>query len=317
MKPFCKHLLMFVMLCISWWTVVSASPTKAIDNKCFGLMLVDNISHYTTVGEVNNYDNRLRLQNINLTPEDLKAGENVFKFYRTAENGTKHVFAELVLNATAAGENTTVIPSIRYYDENDNPTANGGNTTLNYSSRTYANADTLDLYGVIDYVNDVFCECVADNQHPAAYTYYATFNEEEPVTYNVGDVLGSLNINTLSSGSNTLSPPWGGTINKTTNGPGAPYALIDRSSGITFIIPEGVNNTSITVTITTTNNNEGGGTLTINGNSYTVTKNKTNYLVVNGVSSGETITISSNNDNKPRIVSTSTIYVYYGNYSGN
>ena len=308
---------MFAMLCSSGWAFASDSPTKAIDNKCFGLMLVDNISHYTTVGELNNYDNRLRLQNINLTPEELKAGENVFKFYRTAENGTKHVFAELVLSATATGETTTVIPSIRYYDENDNLTANGGNTTLKYSSRTYANADTLDLYGIMDYVNDVFSESVADNQHPAAYTYYATFNEVEPVTYNVGDVLGSLDISNLTSGANNLSAPWGGTITKTTNGPGAPYALIGKNNSITFTIPEGVNDESVTVAITTANNNEGTGTFIINGNSYSATKNKTNYFVVQHMNSGGTITISTQDDNKPRINATSTIYIYFGNYSGN
>lgn len=317
MRLLTKHLLMFAMLCTSGWAFASASPTKAIDNKCFGLMLVENISHYTTAGELNNYDNRLRLQNINLTPEDLKAGENIFKFYRTDENGTKHVFAELVLSATAVGESTTVIPSIRYYDENDNLNANGGNATLNYSSRTYANTDTLDLFGVIDYVNDVFSESVAENEHPAAYTYYATFNEEEPVSFNVGDVLGSLDINTLSSGNNTLSLPWGGTISKTTSGPGAPYAVINRNNSISFTVPEGVNNVSVTVAITTINSNQGAGTFRINGSTYTATRNTTNYFIVNNVTSGGTITISGNNAASPRILSTSTIYIYFGNYNGN
>ena len=317
MRLLTKHLLMFAMLCTSGWTFVSASPTKAIDNQCFGLILVDNISHYTTAGELNNYDNRLRLQNINLTPKNLKAGENVFKFYRTDENGTKHVFSELVLSATATGETTMVIPSIRYYDENDNLTTNGGNTTLNYSSKTYANSDTLDLFGIIDYVNDVFSESVAENLHPAAYTYYATFNEQEPGTFNVGDVLGCLDINTLSSGNNTLSSPWGEAINKATNGPGSPYALIGKNNSITFTIPEGVNDESVTVAITTANNNEGAGIFIINGNTYSATKNKTNYFVVQHMSSGGTITISTQDDNKPRINATSTIYIYFGNYSGN
>ena len=316
MKPVYKHLMMFALLSVAGWTTSMAlSPGER-----FHLLLVDNISQYTTVGEVNNYDNRLRLQNISLSPADLNSGENVFKFYRTAEDGTKHKFAELCLTASGTSLPMTVTPSIRYYDEDDNVTENGGNAALNYVSRTYTTNDTIDLYGVMDYVNDVFSIRVADNMHPASYTYYATFTEagDEPQpVYQVGDILGSLDINSLASGDNTLSAPWGGTIKKATDGPGAPYALINRNSGITFTIPEGVNNESVTVAITTTNNNEGGGTLTINGNSYTVTKNKTNYLVVNGVSSGETITISSNNDNKPRIVSTSTIYVYYGNYSGN
>ena len=312
-----KHLLMFVLLCVAGWTPASASSTRAIDNKCFGLLLVDNISQYTTVDEMNNYDNRLRLQNINLTAEDLKSGENVFKFYRTADNGTQHVFAEVVLNAAFSGSSVTVTPSVRYYDEDDNLTANGGNSALNYTNRTYTGNDTIDLYGVIDYVNDVFSESVADNLHPDSYTYYATFNEVEPVNYNVGDILGSLDINALSSGSNTLSSPWGGTINKTTSGPGAPHATINRNNSITFTLPEDVDNVSVTVAITTNNSNQGAGTFRINGTNYTATRNTTNYFVVENVTGGGTITISGNNAASPRILSTSTIYIYYGNYNGN
>ena len=209
-------------------------------------------------------------------------------------------------------------PSIRYYDEDDNITENGGNTALNYASRTYVANDTIDLYGIMDYVNDVFGVGVADNMHPSSYTYYATFNEagDEPQPmYMVGDVLGSLAISSLSSGNNTLSAPWGGTINYTTNGPGAPYAVISNGSSITFTVPEGVSDESVTVAITTVNTNQGAGTFIINGSSYTAVRN--NYFVVNHVSSGDTITISGNNANSPRIVSTSTIYIYYGNYSGN
>ena len=315
-----RHLLMLALLCIAGWFSASAtSPTRAIDNKCFGLLLVDNISHYTTVGELNNYDNRLRLQNINLTKEDLNAGENVFKFYRTAENGTKHVFAELILNAAAAGTSVTVTPSIRYYDEDDNLTANGGNTSLNYTSRTYMGNDTIDLYGIINYVNDVFSEDVAENMHPASYTYYATFNEQgaEPQPeYTVGDILGSLDLNSLSNGTNTLSAPWGGTITKATTGPGSPYVQIGRNNSITFTIPEGVNDESVTVAITTINTNEGSGTFIINVTNYSATRNTTNYFVVQHMSGGGTITISTKDDNKPRINSTSTIYIYYGNFSG-
>ena len=72
----------------------------------------------------------------------------------------------------------TVTPSIRYYDENGTFTTATGYTTLNYSSKTYATNDTIDLYGVINYVNDEFSQYVGDNLHPAYYDYYATFNED-------------------------------------------------------------------------------------------------------------------------------------------
>lgn len=315
MKPVYKHLMMFALLSVAGWTTSMAlSPGER-----FHLLLVDNISQYTTVGEVNNYDNRLRLQNISLSPADLNSGENVFKFYRTAEDGTKHKFAELCLTASGTSLPMTVTPSIRYYDEDDNVTENGGNAALNYVSRTYTTNDTIDLYGVMDYVNDVFSISVADNMHPASYTYYATFNEagDEPQpVYQVGDILGSLDINSLANNNNTLSAPWGGTITKTT-GPGTPYAVINRNNSITFTLPEGIDNESVTVAITTINTTQGAGTFIINGGSYTATRNTTNYFVVNNVSSGGTITISGNNASSPRIVSTSTIYIYYGNYNGN
>ena len=212
MKPVNKHLMMFSLLFMAGWTAALAQTRAASDP--FRLLLVDNISHYTTVGEVNNYDNRFRLQNVSLTAADLRIGDNIFAFYRTAANGTSHVFAELVLQTTGLDASVTVMPSIRYYDENGDLTTAFGNTTLNYASKTYAAGDTLDLYGVIDYVNDVFSESVVGNLHPDAYTYYVTFNEEEPVAYNVGDILGSLDLNTLASGNNTLSELWVGDFYK-------------------------------------------------------------------------------------------------------
>lgn len=318
MKSVLKHLLVFTLLFIAGWTSVAGQTRSS--SEPFRLLLVDNISHYTTVDEVNNYENRLRLQNVSLTTADLREGDNVFVFYRTAANGIKHAFAELILQTSSLDAPVTLTPSIRYYDENSVVTTTVGNSTLNYVSRTYAEGDTIDLYGVIDYVNDVFSESVVGNLHPDAYTYYVTFNEEtvepQPV-YSVGDVLGSLDLNALSSGNNALSAPWGGNINKTTNGSGSPYATINRNNSITFSIPDGVNNESVTVAITTVNNNQGAGTFLINGSSYTATRNMTNYFVVNNVSSGGTITISGNNAASPRINSSSTIYIYYGNYTGN
>ncbi|MBQ3363238.1 MAG: hypothetical protein IJG42_04765 [Muribaculaceae bacterium] len=313
MKSVSKHLLMFALLFIAGWTSAAGQPRSS--SEPFRLLLVDNISHYTTVGEVNNYDNRFRLQNVSLTAADLRVGENIFAFYRTAANGTSHVFAELVLQTTSLDAPLTVTPSIRYYDENGDLTSAGGNTTLNYTSKTYAAGDTLDLYGVINYVNDVFSESVVGNLHPDAYTYYVTFNEEEPVTYNVGDVLGSLDLSTLASGNNTLTSPWGGVLNKSAAGS---YATIDINQSITFRVPWGITNESVTVAITTHSSSQGAGTFIINGTPYQAKRNTTNYFEVANVSSGDLITISGgSNAASPRISKTSTIYIYYGNYNGN
>ena len=220
----------------------------------------------------------------------------------------------------------TVTPSIRYYDENDNFKANGGYTTLNYRSRTYTANDTIDLYGVIDYVNDVFSVYVGDNQHPAYYDYYATFNEgqgtggDEPGgdtpggdNHNVGDVIGSYEFPSTASGTVSLTSPWGGSIyfSNWYN-----YGYIQSGNSITYTVPEGYSNSTITVAITTSST-YGSGTFLINGQTYQATAGTTNYFVVNGVSSGDVITISGNNSYSPYLAKPSTIYIYYGNYSGN
>lgn len=132
-------------------------------------------------------------------------------------------------------------------------------------------------------------------------------------SYNVGDLLGSIDASGMSSGSNTLSSPWGGTIYVTSSY----YCTISYGYSVTFTVPAGVSNADITVAITTANYNSGAGTFKINGATYTAVKNTTNYFVVSGVSSGDTITISGNNDTSPRMSATTPISIYYGNYSGN
>lgn len=316
MKHFCKHLLVFAILFASGWAVVSAQTTRAIDNKCFGLMLVDNISQYTTAGELNNYDNRLRLQNINLTAEDLKTGNNVFKFYRTAQNGTKHLFAELIMNAAVAGTSVTVTPSVRYYDENNNLTANGGNTAIKYSSRTFAQGDTLDLYGVIDYVNDVFSEEVADNQHPDSYSYYATFNEE-------GGIISTLDFTGYSQGNYSGALPGAdpaGSWTVTNNGLSAQNgsARIQANATLTFTVP--ATHVGKTVTIALTRNETSAGNsnryIRINGgsNQNVSTVNTTYYFTF---TAGTTITIQPRSGNTYTSPYFTQIVIYPGEVTGN
>ena len=134
--------------------------------------------------------------------------------------------------------------------------------------------------------------------------------------YNTGDVLGSLDFTGMTSGNNALSSPWGGNVYYTSYG-STTYATISYGYSVTFTVPSGVSNESVTVAIKTTNNNSGAGKFKINGNTYTATKGIINYFVVNGVNSGDTITISGNNDTSPRIDVSTPICIYYGNYSGN
>ena len=220
----------------------------------------------------------------------------------------------------------TVTPSIRYYDDGGTFDPQGGYTQLNYRSKTYTTNDTIDLYGVIDYVNDVFSEYVGDNQHPSYYEYHATFNEDSSTgggdepggdepggNHNVGDVIGSYEFPSTASGTVSLTSPWSGSI-YFSNWYG--YGYIQNGNSITYTMPEGYSNSTVTVAITTSST-YGSGTFLINGQTYQATANSTNYFVVNGVSTGDEITISGNNSYSPYFAKPSTVYIYYGNYSGN
>ncbi len=150
----------------------------------------------------------------------------------------------------------------------------------------------------------------------ASQSVDVTYTAPSQGGYNTGDVLGSLDFTGMTSGNNALSSPWGGNVYYTSYG-STTFATISYGYSVTFTVPSGVSNESVTVAIKTTNNNSGAGKFKINGNTYTATKGIINYFVVNGVNSGDTITISGNNDTSPRIDVSTPICIYYGNYSGN
>lgn len=82
-----KHLMMFALLTDAGWTIAQAQslPTQRID-----LTLEDNRSVYTTVGELNQYENDLRLNqpsgNYKLTASLLNEGDNFLTFFRQGDN---------------------------------------------------------------------------------------------------------------------------------------------------------------------------------------------------------------------------------------
>ena len=172
MDIFHKHLMMFTLLVLAGCFVFNAQSqtgTTSSDGEYFRLLLVDNISNYTADGEKNVYNNKLRLQNINLTAADLNDGDNFFLFHRVDDGGAEVIFATLNLQASGYGPRT-VVPALTYHNDL------GGYGVLNYESRTYAKTDSIDLYGIIDYVNDVFEAGTADNTHSAYYNYYVTYD---------------------------------------------------------------------------------------------------------------------------------------------
>ena len=174
MDIFHKHLMMFTLLVLAGCFVFNAQSqtgTTSSDGEYFRLLLVDNISNYTADGEKNVYNNKLRLQNINLTAADLNDGDNFFLFHRVDDGGAEVIFATLNLHCSGYGPRT-VTAELTY----DNQL--GGNDVLNYESRTYGMTDPLDVFDMIDYVSDVFEAGTADNTHPTYYNYYVTYGAE-------------------------------------------------------------------------------------------------------------------------------------------
>ena len=173
MNPFYKHLLMFALLVIAGRFVSLAQPQagSSAAGENFMLLLVDNVSQYSVADQKNVYNNKLRLQNINLTAADLNDGDNLFVFHREDHGGGIVVFATLNLHCSGYGPRT-VTAELTYDNQLE------GNDVLNYESRTYGMTDPLDVFDMIDYVSDVFEAGTADNTHPTYYNYYVTYGAE-------------------------------------------------------------------------------------------------------------------------------------------
>lgn len=218
-------------------------------------------------------------------------------------------------NATTGA--VVIQPKITYVNSSE-----ANNTSLNYTARPFAATDITWMSTAIDYVNDVFSVSTATNEHSPYYNYYVTYENgdsqgggTEPGgdDHTVGELIGSYEFPSTASGTVTLTSPWGGSIYFSN---WYAYGYIQSGNSITYTMPEGYSNATVTVAITTSST-YGSGTFLINGQSYQASAGATNYFVVEGVSSGDVITISGNNSYSPYFAKPSTVYIYYGNYSGN
>lgn len=171
MNLFYKQLMMFALLVVAGWSVswAQSQVVTSASGENFRLLLLDNISQYTADSEKNMYENKMRLQNVNITAADLNDGDNLFLFHRVDNKGTDFVFATLNIQAAGYGPRTVTM-SMTYSNQQN------GNDVLNYEIQTYEMTDTLDLYGIIDYVNDVFEVSTADNDHSTYYNYYVSYD---------------------------------------------------------------------------------------------------------------------------------------------
>ena len=148
-----------------------------------------NPEHSQTPQQLNCYDMRFRMAQLDDPTKQIKAGDlhpgnNLYEFYAIDDFGTEFRFA--TINLFAEGQPSSnpsvsamdapikVTPSVEYYTEEGMPVHQtfSHNTTLNYTEKTYTNVnDTVDLYGVIDYVNDTWSANTATNSHPDHYKF--------------------------------------------------------------------------------------------------------------------------------------------------
>ena len=170
------------------------------DNEVVKLITVDKRSIYepnfidtangnTTPQQLNCYDMRFRMAQLDdpakqIKAGDLRPGNNLFEFYAIDDFGTEFRFA--TINLFAEGEPSSnpsvsamdapikVTPSVEYYSEDGMPVHStySHNDALKYTEKIYYNVtDTVDLYGVIDYVNDTWSANTATNAHPDHYKF--------------------------------------------------------------------------------------------------------------------------------------------------
>ena len=150
---------------------------------------IDNVNGNTTPQQLNCYDMRFKMAQLDdpakqIKAGDLRPGNNLYEFYAIDDFGTEFRFA--TINLFAEGEPSSnpsvsamdapikVTPSVEYYTEDGMPVHSTytHNTTLNYTEKIYNNInDLVDLEGVIDYVNDTWSANTATNSHPDHYKF--------------------------------------------------------------------------------------------------------------------------------------------------
>ena len=115
---------MFAMLCTSGWAFAQTSLAQRID-----LTLVDNLSSYTTAGELNLYENTLRIDQPSgsdkLKAGMLNEGDNMIVFSRQGNNeATRTEFARINLSAVKKAPRAELINTLDFYRDGNSAPAN-------------------------------------------------------------------------------------------------------------------------------------------------------------------------------------------------
>lgn len=288
-----KHLLVFTALIVG--LCAFAQSTTPV-NERLGLTLVDNRSVYDPVGQTNAYTNTLRLSqptgtSPKLTAGLLKEGDNFITLQRTddADNITK--VARINLNADARDSEPLILVDPSSIILRGDVPATGqfafGGWSLNEDV-------TISVDGVGFSVSPTVLSPVDHNIEPQYITVTYNGNEDEAtatvtitsseagtLTVNVSykkandPVMGSIDFyNDYTHGNYelTVSDPWS-IINASTGAAGIMYmqdygyAYINGSSALTFTVPPGYSNTTVTVVISI-GTDVGHPYIVINGGAY-------------------------------------------------
>ena len=125
MKFFTKQLLMLFLMLVTWGVLAHAQSTGILPQaKRIGLTLVDNKSVYTTVGEKNDYENTLRLNQpdgpYKLTAGLLNDGANNIILHRTDTKNGDNEIARINLDATITKPQSSFLSLVDFYNNGSN-----------------------------------------------------------------------------------------------------------------------------------------------------------------------------------------------------
>lgn len=125
MKFFTKQLLMLFLMLVTWGVLAHAQSTGVLPQaKRIGLTLVDNKSVYTTVGEKNDYENTLRLNQpdgpYKLTAGLLNDGANNIILHRTDTKNGDNEIARINLDATITKPQSSFLSLVDFYNNGSN-----------------------------------------------------------------------------------------------------------------------------------------------------------------------------------------------------
>ena len=122
MKPLSKPLLILAAVAVGTCFVAQSRPdTESSPERRIHIKVADNKSVYTTVGERNNYENLLQLQQpdgpYQLTASMLNEGDNVITFHRIDDQGIDNAVARINLNAQFDVPGLKVVDSFDFGDK--------------------------------------------------------------------------------------------------------------------------------------------------------------------------------------------------------